>query len=128
MRTTLHILLGVLLWAVFAWYWHLVMSQPVTGETKRALVIVGSIVAIITLFDFFWVLYNVRLSRRSRRRARPAAAEAPKFDFLGRTFVAQNDDELRRARYIEVHVVQMEDDASARGHKLFRITNEVPGS
>lgn len=126
MRTALHIFLGVLLWAVFAWYWHLVMRQPVTGETRRALFIVGGIVAIITIFDFFWVLYNVRLARRSRRRSRPPAAPAPAFDFLGRTFVAQSDEDLRRARYIEVHVVQMEDDATARGHKLFRVTGRVP--
>jgi hypothetical protein len=126
MRTTLHLVLGVLLWAVFAWYWYLVMKQPVTDETKRALVIVGAIVAVITIFDFFWILYNVRLAKRSRRRSRPAEVPAPLLDFLGRTFVAQNDETLRRARYIEVHVVQMEDDESAGGHKLFRVTGEVP--
>lgn len=126
MRTTLHIVLGVLLWAVFAWYWYLVMKQPVTDETKRALAIVGAIVAVITIFDFFWVLYNVRLARRSRRRSRPAEVPAPLLDFLGRTFVTQNDETLRRARYIEVHVVQMEGGESAGGHKLFRVTGEVP--
>jgi hypothetical protein len=126
MRTTLHILLGVLLWTVFAWYWHLVMKQPVTDETKRALVIVGSIVAGITIFDSIWVMYNVRLGRRTRRRERPAEAPAPSFDFLGRMFVAHSDQELRHARYIEVHVVQMEDTDTAAGHKLFRVTDEVP--
>jgi multisubunit Na+/H+ antiporter MnhE subunit len=126
MRTTLHIILGVLLWVVFIYYWHLVMKQPVTDETKRALMIVGAIVATITVFDFFWVLYNVRLGRRTRRRTRPAEIPAPSFDFLGRNFVAQNDAELRSARYIEVHVIQMEDDQSAAGHKLFRVTGEVP--
>lgn len=126
MRTTLHIVLGVLLWVVFIYYWHLVMKQPVTGETRRALLIVGIIVASITVFDFFWILYNVRLARRSRRRARPAEAPAPTLDFLGRTFVAHNDEELRRARYIEVHVIQMEDTDTVGGHKLFRITGEVP--
>ena len=126
MRTTLHIILGVLLWVVFIYYWHLVMKQPVTGETKRALMIVGAIVASISVFDFFWVLYNVRLGKRTRRQTRPAEIPAPSLDFLGRTFVAHNDEELRRARYIEVHVVQMEDDKSAAGHKLFRVTGEVP--
>ena len=119
-------LLGALLWVVFAYYWHLVMKQPVTDETQRALVIVGIIVAAITVFDFFWIIYNVRLSRRTRRRTRPAEVPAPAIDFLGRTFVAHSDEDLRRARYIEVHVVQMEDGESAGGHKLFRVTDEVP--
>jgi hypothetical protein len=126
MRTTLHIIFGVLLWVVFIYYWNLVMKQPVTEETKRALMIVGIIVASITVFDFFWVLYNVRLGKRTRRRTRPAEIPAPSLDFLGRTFVAHNDAELRSARYIEVHVIQMEDEQSAAGHKLFRVTGEVP--
>ncbi len=126
MRTTLHIILGVLLWVVFIYYWHLVMNQPVTDETKRALSVVGIIVASITVFDFFWILYNVRLGRRTRRVTRPVEIPAPSLDFLGRTFVAHNDAELRAARYIEVHVIQVEDDKSAAGHKLFRVTGEVP--
>ena len=126
MRTTLHIILGALLWVVFIYYWRVVMQQPVTAETQRALFIVGGIVAAITIFDFFWILYNVRLAKRTRRRARPAEAPAPSFDFLGRTFVAHNEVELRRARYIEVHVIQMEDGDTTGGHKLFRITGEVP--
>jgi hypothetical protein len=126
MRTTLHIILGVLLWVVFIYYWHVVMNQPVTMETKRALMVVGGIVGTITVFDFFWILYNVRLGRRTRRVTRPAEIPAPSFDFLGRMFVAHNEAELRSARYIEVHVIQMEDDESAAGHKLFRVTGEVP--
>jgi hypothetical protein len=68
----------------------------------------------------------VRLGKRTRRRTRPAEIPAPSLDFLGRTFVAHNDAELRSARYIEVHVIQMEDEQSAAGHKLFRVTGEVP--
>ena len=126
MRTTLHIILGVLLWVVFIYYWHLVMKQPVTDETRRALLIVGAIVASITVFDFFWILYNVRLARRNRRTMRPLETAPPTLDFLGRTFVAHNDAELRAARYIEVHVIQMEDTDTVGGHKLFRVTGEVP--
>ena len=126
MRTSLHIVLGVLLWVVFIYYWHLVMKQPVTDETRRALLIVGAIVASITVFDFFWILYNVRLARRNRRTMRPLETAPPTLDFLGRTFVAHNDAELRAARYIEVHVIQMEDTDTVGGHKLFRVTGEVP--
>ncbi len=126
MRTGLHILLGVLLWTVFAFYWHLVMQQSITDQTRRALMIVGGIVAVITIFDVFWIFHNRRIARRSRRRGRREAAPAPSFDFLGRMFVAQSDEQLHRARYIEVHVVQMEDDEMATGRKLFRVTDEVP--
>lgn len=126
MRTAIHLILGVLLWLVFVFYWHLVMQQPVTGETRRALIIVGAVVAAITIFDLFWIFHNQRIARRSRRRGRREAAPQPSFDFLGRMFVAQSDEQLRRARYIEVHVVQMEDDEAAMGRKLFRVTDEVP--
>jgi hypothetical protein len=128
MRTALHMLLGVLLWVVFAYYWHLVMKQPVTAETKRALVIVGSIVAAISLFDLIWIYHNIRIARRSQRRARRVAAPAPTRDFLGRRFVVQNEALLRRARYIEVYVLQMEDDDTAGDQKLFRVTDEVPNA
>ena len=127
-RTILHLLLGVLLWVVFAYYWYIVMQRPITAETQRALLIVGSIVAAITLFDLGWIVHNVRIARRSRRRNRRPDAAAPSTDFLGRTFMAQSDEALRRARYIEVHVVEMSDDqARATGHKLFRVSDRVPG-
>ncbi len=120
--------LGVLLWVVFGYYWHLVMKQPVTEQTRHALIAVGAIVGAITLFDVFWVLHNRRIARHNRRRARPVFIEPPRRDFLGRTFMATSDEDLRRAHYIEVHVIQMEDDELESGHKLFRITDRVPGA
>jgi hypothetical protein len=120
-------LLGLLLWVVFAYYWHIVMQRPITEETRRALLIVGGIVAGITLFDLGWIFHNIRIARRSRRRHRRAEAPAPAADFLGRTFMAQSDDALRRARYVEVTVVEMSDQAGSTGHKLFRVSDHVPG-
>ena len=121
-RTILHILLGAVLWLVFGYYWYLVMQQPVTDETKRALVIVGGIVAVITIFDAFWVVHNVRIARFGKRRTRKTAAEPPITDFLGRTFIAQSDEAVRSAPYIEVHVVEIADDKSVVKHKLLRIS------
>jgi hypothetical protein len=120
-------ILGLLLWVVFAYYWHIVMQRQITEETRRALVIVGSIVAGITVFDLLWILHNVRIARRSRRRSRRAEAAAPQTDFLGRTFIAQSDEALRHARYIEVHVIELADRNQAAGHKLFRVSDVVPG-
>lgn len=124
-RTTIHIVLGVLLWVVFCFYWHLVMQQPISDETRRALVTVGSIVGIITVFDWFWIFHNIRISRRSRRRGRRADPPLPRTDFLGRVYMAQ-DEVVRRARYVEVSVVEMADETQSAGHKLLRVSDTVP--
>jgi FtsZ-interacting cell division protein ZipA len=125
-RTTLHILLGALLWLVFGYYWYLVMQQPVTDETKRALMIVGAIVAVITIVDALWIVHNVRIARFGNRRTRQTTAEPPVEDFLGRAFIAQSEEALRSARYIEVHVVEIADGENAVKHKLLRISELEP--
>jgi len=125
-RTILHILLGALLWIVFGYYWYLVMQQPVTEHTKRALIAVATIVSVITLFDAGWILHNIRIARFGKRRTRQTAAEAPAMDFLGRSFIAQSDEAVRAASYIEVHVVDISDDHQSVKHKLLRISELEP--
>lgn len=125
-RTILHILLGALLWVVFGYYWYLVMQQPVTDHTKRALTIVGAIVAVITIFDAFWILHNLRIARYGKRRTRQTAAEEPTLDFLGRSFIAQSEEAVRAARYIEIHVVEIADDQNSVKHKLLRVSELEP--
>jgi len=124
-RTVIHIVLGIILWVVFSFYWHLVMQQPITRETERALVIVATLVAVITIFDWFWIFHNLRIARKSRRHNRRTMPQMPATDFLGRTFTAQ-DDMLHRARYIEISVVEMADEKQSAGHKLFRVSDAVP--
>lgn len=126
MRTIFHILLGALLWLVYGYYWYLVMQQPVTDQTKRALVIVGGLVAVITVFDVFWIFHNVRIARFGKRRARRAAAEPPAADFLGHTYIAVSDEAVRAAAYIEVHVVEIADDKATVKHKLLRVSELKP--
>ena len=125
-RTTFHILLGALLWLVFGYYWYLVMQQPMTDETKRALIIVGSIVAVITIVDALWIIHNIRIARFGNRRTRQTTAEPPMEDFMGRAFIAQSEEVLRAARYIEVHVVEIADERNVVKHKLFRISELDP--
>jgi len=126
-RSILHIVLGVLLWVVFGYYWHIVMQRPVSAEMKHALTTVCIIVASITVFDFLWVIHNVRISRRSRRQNRREGDTPPAKDFMGRAFVAQSDDMIRRARYVEVHVVEMADSEHREaGYKLFRVSDVIP--
>lgn len=124
-RSIIHIVFGIVLWVVFGYYWHLVMQQPITGETKRALIAVGTIVAVITIFDWLWIFHNLRIGRRTRRLGRRPAPPAPTADFLGRTFTAQ-EDVLHRARYIEVSVIEVADQHHTAGHKLFRVSDTVP--
>ena len=128
-QTHLHIALGILLWIVFGYYWHLVVRQPLSPHTRVALVAVGSIVGGIVIFLYLWVLHNMRIARsKGRRKNRPDAALPPVVDFLGRTFIATSDEELRRAPYIEVHVVETEDDTGLTAeHKLFRVADVIPG-
>jgi hypothetical protein len=127
MRSAFHILLGLLLWVVFGYYWHLVMRHPVTHETIHALLIVGGIIATITVFDLAWIFHNVRIAGRNKRKGRRAEPPSPTSDFLGRTFIAQSEDVIRRARYIEVHVIEIVDAGrEGAGHKLFRVSDELP--
>jgi hypothetical protein len=128
MRTALHMLLGVLLWVVSPYYGHLVINQPVTAQTNGGGVRVGRSVAANPLFDLSWFYQINRTPRPSQRGARRVAAPAPTRDFLGRRFVVQNEALLRRARYIEVYVLQMEDDDATGDQKLFRVTDEVPNA
>jgi hypothetical protein len=124
-RTIIHIVMGLLLWVVFAFYWHLVMQQPISEQTRRALIIVGTMVAVITVFDWCWIFHNVRIARTTRRRGRRAEPPQPRADFLGRSFMAE-DEMLHRARYVEVSIVEMTDERESAGHKLFRVSDTVP--
>lgn len=110
-RTTVHIILGVILWVVFGYYWYLVVRQPVTEHTRLALSVVGSIVGLITLFLFFWVIHNIRIDRRhGRRKQRSQSSTAPPTDFLGRTFVAPDENAMKTAPYVEIHLIAGEQD------------------
>ena len=125
----MHILLGVLLWAVFGYYWFIVIQRPITPHTRLALTGVGSIVGSITLFLVLWVLHNIRIARHSNRRnIRMARIALPETDFLGREFIEHSEAQLQAAPYIEVHLVEVlnEDENNTVEHKLFRITSEIP--
>jgi hypothetical protein len=127
-QTHLHIALGILLWIVFGYYWTIVVQQPLTPHTRVALAAVGSIVGGIVVFLYLWVLHNMHIARRKRRKSRPDAVLPPLADFLGRTFIATSDEELRRASYIEVHVVETEDDTGLTAeHKIFRVADQQMG-
>lgn len=126
-RNVLHILLGILLWVVFAYYWYLVVQRPITGHTLLALIIVGSLVAGIALFLVIWILHNRRIARRKdRRKDRVENASVPEKDFLGRRFVESDEASLKRAGYIEVHLVEIVDHSGQAVHKVLRPKIDIP--
>jgi hypothetical protein len=125
-RSRLHILAGFLLWAVFAYYWYIVARRPITEHTEVALLSVGSIIFVINVIMVVWVVHNLRLAQRNRRLVRAPEPEVPDADFLGRTFIAQDEAELRRANYIEVHLIEMSDEESQTAHKVFRVGRVKP--
>ena len=126
-RTIFHIVLGTLMWVVFGYYWYLVMQQPVTQHTKNALAIVGIIVAVITVFDGFWILHNIRVAKNGKRRTRMTATPAPADDYLGRAYVTPGDELLLAARYVEIHVIEVEDDdGRVTEQKLMRVPELGP--
>lgn len=126
-RGRLHILLGILLWVVFGYYWYIVVQRPITEYTRIALIAVGSIVVLITLFLVVWVIHNQRiakqLGRRNRRVTRPPM---PAADFLGRTFIATSQEQLQSAPYVEIYIVETVDTEEAREHKVFRVSDKLP--
>lgn len=123
-RSILHLILGVLLWVVFGYYWHLVAQRPITPHTQVALITVGAIIAGLILFQVFWVIHNTRQAHKHDRRiSRRMPPAAPTHDFLGRTFIARSESDLRRAPYVEVHLVDMSDERRSSGHKVFRIAD-----
>ncbi len=126
-RTVFHIVLGALMWVVFGYYWYLVVQQPVTEHTKNALAIVGIIIAAITVFDFFWILHNIRVSKNGKRRTRMTASPLPAEDYLGRPYVTPGDELVLAARYVEVHVIEIaEDDERVVEQKLLRVPELGP--
>jgi len=119
-RKLLHFFMGFVLWCVFAYYWYLVGKRPLNEHTRLALVVIGVLVLITFLAVVWWVLHNLRIHRKlQRRKTRPLAAAPLKQDFLGRWVVADDEEALDRAAYIEIEI---------RGEeKVYRVKNP-PGT
>ncbi len=122
MRLVLHILLGILLWVVFAYYWYLVFQRPVSEHTKFALIVVGAMVLGVYLFLTGWIFHNKGIYRRKGpRKQRLTGVKRSASDFLGRQLVVADDELLKSARYIEVHI----DDDTTSGRKVFRASPDA---
>jgi hypothetical protein len=128
MRNVIHGIIAALLWVVFARYWQIVMRQPMSSETRVAIVTLGGLAFLSALFLTAWVYYNVRLARKlQRRQARVPERRQPLRDYLGRWVVVDHPEQLLTSRYIEVEVKRIETENRVIEEKIFRTRPEMEG-
>jgi len=105
MRLVVHVLLSIALWVVFVVYWDLVTRDAVGPGTLLAIQVLSVLVVAGTIVTAWWVVHNLRLGRRDRRRApRPVPAETLTADALGRPVDAPPLAQLRTAGVVEISV------------------------
>ena len=103
LRQIFHLIVSVLLWAVFVYYWTIVMRRPMNPDTKTALLCLAVLIAASAVCLFLWVYYNIRLHRRvGERRVHRRDAPQPTHDYLGRVLLMENPDRLHKANYVRV--------------------------
>lgn len=129
MRNAVHGIIAVLFWVVFIRYWQIVMRQPMNSDTRVAIVTLAILAFLGALYLVFWVLYNVRLSRKLRRRqSRLLEPKLPLRDYLGRWIVVDDPARMRQAAYVEVDVKRIVTDKKTIEEKIFRTSPEGGGS
>ena len=127
MRNAVHGVIAALLWAVFFRYWQIVAQQPMNPDTRVAMATLSVLAFLGALYLILWVLYNVRLSRKFRRRQRRLLEpKLPVRDYLGRWIVVDRPEILRQAQYIEIDVKRIMTENEIIEEKLFR-TSEPGG-
>ena len=82
----------------------------------------------ITLFLVGWIFHNIRIARvKHRRKSRVRDMGTPDADFLGRRVVIEDEAELKKSRYVEVHITHAEaGDEDAKESKFFQPASDLP--
>lgn len=119
MRHALHLIASVLMWALFSWYWYLVMQRQVGPSSLRAV----GLLLLVSLAGFaltlLWVAHNKRVAARNRRRgAPPAGPEPTESDHLGRPLAGPSPEILRAAKVVVVAI-------DGQGRKVLRAAEGV---
>lgn len=114
MRHALHLFASILMWALFGWYWYLVMQRQIGPSSLRAV----GLLLLISLAGFaltlLWVAHNRRVAARNRRQGTlPPAPEAATADHLGRPLAGPEAEVLRQAKVVVVTL-------DAQGRKVLR--------
>lgn len=105
MRHAIHLVASILMWALFSWYWYLVMQRQVTLSSLRSVGLLLIISAVGLALTIGWVAHNKRLAAHNRRRGgRPAVSEAMSTDHLGRPLAGTAAADLQTAKVVNVNV------------------------
>lgn len=104
-RDALHVLLILCVWALFFYWWGLVLPATFLPEAARALLYILSICLLASLLTLGWVRYNLGIYRRKGpRRNVPEVREIFDADALGRKIIHPGLAALRSARHVTVSV------------------------
>jgi hypothetical protein len=104
-RDALHVLLVLCVWALFFYWWGLVLPTTSPAEAARALLYILSICLLAALLTVGWVRYNLGIYRRKGpRRSVTEVRETFDADALGRKIAHPGLDALRSARQVTVSV------------------------
>ena len=107
MRTLVHVLLSIALWVVFVVYWDIVTRQTIGKGTLLAIQVISVLVVTGTILTSWWIVHNLRLGRRNRRRGqRVAPPEALATDALGRAVETPGLATLKLAAAVEIAIVE----------------------
>jgi hypothetical protein len=129
LRNTVHGIIAVLFWVVFIRYWQIVMRQPMNSDTRVAIVTLAILAFLGALYLILWVLYNVRLSKKLRRRqVRLLEPKLPLRDYLGRWIVVDDPAHMRQAGSVEVEIKRIVTDGKTIEEKIFRTAPRGGGS
>ena len=125
LRHAMHAIAAVLLWAVFGYYWWIVLRRPMNPDTRTALSILAILVLAGVIFLTAWVFHNIRIYRtRQRRKERRKALADNDRDYLGRRIVMDDPYMLLRSNYIEVEVTGAAAPGGTVEEKTFRARDE----
>lgn len=104
-RRIAHILFAGASWILFVDYWILVLSQPVSSGLRVALGFIVISLVLVPLLVYLWILHNLRMSRRKRRRlSRRDPGEDFREDFLGRSLAGTDLRNLQGARELIIEL------------------------
>ena len=105
LKGTFHALFAVFGWALFVYWWNLVLPQIDSRDAFIALVFIGLTVLVTVLATLLWVRYNIGIFRRKGpRKTLTHVVENHGADFLGRRIERPGPESLKTARHVVVSV------------------------
>ncbi len=119
MRNTVHIIISIFMWCLFAYYWYLVVSRQINFASVQALAVLAVVTLVGLLITIWWIAHNKRLASKNRRRQPPTPVpEWFETDHLGVTLVGPGLEILRDAAAITIKM-------DAEGQKVYAVSDGV---